>query len=176
MIMGLSVSDFTLLHVAISIIGIVSGVIVIYGMLTSRVFRAWTAVFLGTTILTSVTGFFFRHDKLLPSHIVGIISLVILATALLALYGRHAEGSWRWIYVTSALGAFYLNVFVAVVQSFQKIPLLQALAPTQSELPFIVAQVGVMAAVLVVGALAVRRYHPHDVAFIPRPKVSPTKT
>jgi hypothetical protein len=176
MVMGLSISEFTTLHVVISLIGIVSGFIVIYGMLTSRFFRLWTAVFLGATVLTSVTGFFFPHDMLLPSHIVGIISLVVLATALLALYGRHANGSWRWIYVTSALVAFYLNVFVAVVQSFQKIPLLQALAPTQSELPFIVAQVGVMAAVLVVGALAVRKYHPHDVAFVPRPKVSPTKT
>lgn len=176
MIMGLSISDFTLLHVAISIIGIVSGVIVIGGMLTSRFFRVWTAVFFGATVLTSVTGFFFPHDKLLPSHIVGIISLVVLATALLALYGRHAEGSWRWIYVTSALVAFYLNVFVAVVQSFQKIPLLQTLAPTQSELPFIGAQVGVMAAVIILGVVAVRRYHPEDVAFVPRPKVSPSKT
>ncbi|MFA5956850.1 hypothetical protein [Hyphomicrobium sp.] len=173
--MGLSLSDFTTLHVAISLIGIFSGFIVLYGMLTSRNFRLWTGIFLATTILTSVTGFFFPHEKLLPSHIVGIISLVVLTAALLALYVRHGEGAWRWIYVTSALLALYLNVFVAVVQSFQKLPSLQALAPTQSEPPFIVAQVGVIAVFIILGALAVRRYHPRYASFLASRKTSDSK-
>ncbi len=173
--MGLSVSDFTALHVVISLIGIFSGFVALYGMLTSTYFRLWTGIFLATTILTSVTGFFFPHDKLLPSHIVGIISVVVLIVALIALYVRHAEGAWRWIYVTSALLTLYLNGFVAVVQSFQKIPPLQALAPTQSEPPFIVAQVGVMAAFIILGVLAVRRYHPEETSFLASRKTSATK-
>lgn len=173
--MGLSTSDFTTLHVVISLIGIFTGFIVLYGMLTSQNFRLWTGIFLATTILTSVTGFFFPHDKLLPSHVVGIISLVVLTVALIAYYVRHAEGVWRWIYVTSALLALYLNVFVAVVQSFQKISPLQALAPTQSEPPFIVAQVGVMAVFIILGALAVRRYHPDDMSFLASRKASRSK-
>lgn len=175
MILGLSVSEFTTLHVVISLIGIISGFIVLYGMLTSRNFKSWTGILFVTTIFTSVTGFFFLRDRLLPSHIVGIISLAVLAVALISYYARHGDGAWRWIYVASALSALYLNVFVAVVQSFQKISTLQALAPTQSEAPFIVAQVGVMAAFLILGALAVRRYHSEEMSFPNSRKTSASK-
>jgi hypothetical protein len=144
MILGMSLAAFTQLHVVISLIGIVAGLVVAFGMFSSKRMPGWTALFLATTILTSATGFLFPFTKLLPSHIVGIISLVILAIALIALYIGHAAGSWRWVYVTSALVALYFNVFVLVVQGFQKIPSLKALAPMQTEPPFVAAQGAVL--------------------------------
>jgi hypothetical protein len=160
MILGMSEHAFTVLHVVISLFGIFSGVIVLVGMLGSRRLEGWTAFFLTTTVLTSVTGFLFPRDHILPSHIVGIISLVVLTIAILALYAYRLAGAWRWIYVTSALLALYLNVFVAVVQSFLKCAFLNALAPTQSEPPFLVAQLAVMAVFIVLGIVAVRSFHP----------------
>ncbi len=127
MVLGITLSTFTLVHVLISLAGIGSGFIVVYGLLTAKRLDGWTAAFLTTTILTSVTGFLFPVEHLLPSHIIGTISLVVLAVALLARYARHMEGSWRWIYVVSAVVALYFNVFVAVVQSFLKIPAVHAL-------------------------------------------------
>src|SRR5438552_13960372 len=120
MILGMSTSTFTLVHVVLSLVGIFAGLVVVFGMLGSKRLDGWTALFLATTVLTSVTGFFFPFDKILPSHIVGIISLVVLAIAILALYALHLAGAWRWIYVVSAVMALYLNVFVGVVQAFQK--------------------------------------------------------
>jgi hypothetical protein len=158
--LGLSLSAFTTLHVAISLIGIASGFVVLYGMLDSKELGGWTALFLATTMLTSVTGFMFPFNDLLPSHVVGAISLTVLAVALLALYAFRLSGAWRWVYVAAALGALYLNVFVAVVQAFQKLAFLQPLAPTQSEPPFAVAQLVVLAMFLGLGFLAVRRFHP----------------
>ena len=137
MIAGLSIENFTILHVAISLIGIVSGLIVLAGMLRARRLPGWTALFLVTTILTSVTGFMFPINGLTPAIVFGLISIVILAIALMALYVKHLSGAWRWIYVTTALVALYFNVFVLIVQSFQKVPALQKLAPTQSEPPFL---------------------------------------
>ena len=160
MTLGLSLSTFTMVHVVISLIGILSGLIVLYAMLTSRDLMFWTAVFLGTTVLTSVTGFMFPFHQLLPSHIFGGISIVVLAVALYALYARHLAGHWRWIYVSGALFALYLNMFVGVVQSFQKVTFLQPLAPTQSELPFVIAQAGLLAAFVALGYLAVTRFYP----------------
>jgi uncharacterized membrane protein SirB2 len=107
-----------------------------------------------------VTGYFFPSDRILPSHIVGAISLVVLAIALLALYARHLAGHWRWIYVVTATVALYLNVFVGVVQAFQKLPSLASLAPTQSEPPFLIAQFVVLAIFIVLGVVAVRAFHP----------------
>jgi hypothetical protein len=138
--MGLSLTTFTLLHVLISLIGIVAGLIAMIGWLKSDPSRIPTAIFLATTILTSVTGFLFPFTKLLPSHIVGMISLVMLAFATFALYGRHLSGIWRPIYTVAALLSLYLNVFVLIVQAFLKIPLLKAWAPTQTEPAFLVAQ------------------------------------
>ncbi len=160
MILGMSTATFTTLHVILSLIGIVSGIIALFGMLGARRPSGWTALFLATTVLTSVTGFFFPRDHLLPSHIVGIISLVVLAVAMLALYIYHLAGAWRWIYVVSAVAALYFNLFVGVVQAFQKLPFLQPLAPTQSEPPFLVAQLVVLAIVIVLGILAVLRFRP----------------
>jgi hypothetical protein len=160
MILGMSLSTFTTLHVIISLIGIVTGIVVVLGMLGGRKLGGWTAIFLATTVLTSATGFLFPFTKLLPSHVVGIVSLVVLAAALLALYIFWLEGPWRWIYVAGATLALYLNVFVAVVQAFQKLAFLQPLAPTQAEAPFIVAQVAVLAIFAALGFLAVKRFHP----------------
>jgi hypothetical protein len=159
MILGMPTSTFTLIHVIISLVGIFSGLIVLVGMLSAKKFGAWTALFLATTVLTSVTGFFF-HTPFGPAHVIGIISLVVLAVALFALYGSHLAGAWRWIYVVTALLALYLNVFVAVIQSFQKIAFLRPLAPTQSEPSFIIAQAVVMALFIVLGVMAVRSFHP----------------
>ena len=160
MTLGLSLSAFTTLHVVISLIGIGSGLIVLFGMLGAQKLEGWTALFLVTTILTSATGFMFPFNGLLPSHIVGAISLLVLTIALIALYAFRLAGPWRWVYVTTALAALYLNVFVGVVQAFQKLGFLQPLAPTQSEPPFAVAQLAVLVIFLLLGFLAVRRFHP----------------
>jgi len=160
MILGMSTSTFTMVHVIISLIGIVSGFIVLFGFLNANRFNGWTALFLAATVLTSVTGFFFPTPRILPSQVVGVISLIALAVALFALYRSHLAGAWRWVYVTCAVLALYLNVFVGVVQSFQKLAFLQPLAPTQSEAPFLVAQLVVMGLFVLLGVLAVRRFHP----------------
>jgi hypothetical protein len=144
----------------LSLVGIFSGVVVLAGMLRSNALSMWTAVFLATTVLTSVTGFFFPVDRVLPSHIVGVLSLVVLAGALLALYVYHLQRHWRWIYVATAMAALYLNVFVGVVQAFLKLPFLKPLAPTQSEPPFVVAQVIVLALFVLLGIMALRSFQP----------------
>lgn len=160
MILGMTTSTFTLVHVLISLVGIGSGLVVLFGLLTAKRLDGWTALFLVTTVATSVTGFGFPFDHLLPSHKVGIISLVVLALAILARYSFHMAGKWRWIYVVSALIALYLNVFVLIVQAFEKAPALRALAPTQSEPPFLVAQLVVMLVFIVLGVFAVKKFHP----------------
>jgi hypothetical protein len=163
MMLGMSLSTFTLVHVMISLVGIVSGLVVLFGLLTGKRLDRWTVLFLLTTVLTSVTGFGFPFDHLLPSHKVGIISLVLLALAILARYRLHMAGAWRWIYTVSAVMALYLNVFVLVFQSFEKAPALKALAPTQSEPPFLVAQLGLLALFIVLGIFAVKRFQPKQV-------------
>src|SRR5207249_2258956 len=117
---------FTLVHVLLSLVGIGAGFVVVAGLLTRKRLNGWTALFLVTTVATSVTGFGFPVDHLLPSHIVGIISLLVLAVAIFALYGLHLRGAWRRIYVVCAAVALYLNIFVGVVQAFLKVPALQA--------------------------------------------------
>lgn len=156
MIMGLS--TYTFIHVVISLIGIFSGLVVMLGLLAGSRLNGWTAVFLVTTVATSVTGFGFPFEHLLPSHIVGAISLAVLAVAILARYGRHLAGGWRTIYVITAMIALYLNVFVLVVQSFLKIPALHALAPTQTESPFKMAQLAVLIAFIVLTIFAVKQF------------------
>jgi hypothetical protein len=160
MILGMPAETFTQVHVVLSLVGIASGLIVLFGMLGAKRLDGWTALFLATTVLTSVTGFFFPVASFMPSHVIGILSLVFLAAALVALYVYHLTGSWRWIYVVGAVVALYFNVFVAVVQAFRKVPVLEPLAPTQSEPPFLVAQLVVMAIFIVLGILAVRNFHP----------------
>src|ERR1700744_5474274 len=117
MMLGLSLANFTLLHVVISVVAIAAGLVVMFGMLSSQTMPAMTGIFLLTTILTSVTGFMFPFTQLLPSHVLAIISLVLLAVACVALYARHLAGFWRPVYVVSALVSLYLNVFVGVIQT-----------------------------------------------------------
>jgi hypothetical protein len=159
MILGMSTATYTFLHVLISLIGIGSGLIVMFGLLTGKRLDGLTAVFLVTTVLTSVSGFGFPFEHLLPSHIVGIISLVILAVTIPARYVFRLAGAWRWIYVVGAATALYLNVFVLVVQSFLKVPALRALAPTQKEPPFLIAQLAVLLMYFGFTILAVKRFH-----------------
>jgi hypothetical protein len=160
MILGVSTPTFTLVHVILSLMGIVAGLVVVFGMFGSKKLDAWTALFLATTVLTSVTGFFFPRDHILPSHIVGLISLVALPVAIFALYARRLAGPWRWIYVVAAVAALYLNVFVGVVQSFLKLQPLNALAPTQTEPPFVAVQGVVLLLFVVLGIVALRTFHP----------------
>jgi hypothetical protein len=151
---------YTIFHVIISLVAILSGFVVICGMLTANPLDDWTLFFLITTVATSVTGFFFPVQRLMPSHILGIISLVILAVAIYARYPGHLAGSWRWIYVVGAILAQYLNVFVLIVQFFQKIPALKALAPTQTEKPFKLAQLLNLILFVALGVIAVIKFHP----------------
>lgn len=160
MILGMSPIIFTWIHVALSLIGIASGLFVLIEMLRSYDHSGMTAVFLATTMLTSVTGFLFPFEQFGPSHIVGVISLVALGAAIAGYYVFALDAAWRWIYVASAVVALYLNVFVGVVQAFQKLSALRPLAPTQSEPPFVIAQVAVLLAFIALGALAVRAFHP----------------
>jgi hypothetical protein len=146
---------FTQFHVLISLLGIVAGFVVIFGMLTGDPMDGWTAFFLATTAATSVTGFLFPFKKLLPSHVVGVISLVVLGIATYARYGAHSAGAYAWIYVVTAVLAQYLNFFVLVVQSFQKVPALKRLAPTQTETPFKIAQGVALLAFIGIGLKAV---------------------
>ena len=162
MVLGMSLATFTMVHVIISLIGIASGFAVLSGLLGSNRMAGMTALFLITTILTSATGFLFPFEKLLPSHMIGILSLVLLAIACFALYGMKLSGAWRWIYVLTALLSLYFNVFVLVIQSFLKIPALTALAPGNPPAGpvFAVVQgvVLVFFVLVIIGAL--RRFRP----------------
>jgi hypothetical protein len=160
MMMGVGRATFTLLHVLISLVGIVAGLIAMLGWLKSDPLRIPTVVFLAATILTSVTGFLFPFTRLLPSHIVGIISLVTLAFATFALYGKHLSGIWRPIYTVAAALSLYLNVFVLMVQAFLKIPLLKEWAPTQTEPAFLVAQGSAFLLFLVLTILTTLKFRP----------------
>lgn len=160
MILGMSISTFTVLHVLISLIAIFSGIIVVFGMFGGRKLENWTTTFLTTTVLTSVTGFFFPFKELLPSHVFGVISLAVLAVVIPALYVYRLAGAWRWIYIAGAVLVLYLNAFVAVVQAFLKVPFLKPLAPTQSEPPFAIAQLLVLGLFIYFGIVAVRSFRP----------------
>jgi hypothetical protein len=165
MVLGLSLSTFTTIHVIISLIGIASGLVVLGAMLGAQRVPRWTMLFLVTTILTSLTGFLFPISGFTPALGVGAISIAVLAIALLALYARRLSGAWRWVYVVTALVALYFNCFVAVVQSFQKIPALNALAPTASSEPaFVFAQLLLLAFFVIVGTLAVLRFRPAELS------------
>jgi hypothetical protein len=153
-----NLETFTKVHVIISLIGIASGFVVMIGLLTGRRLNAWTAIFLTTTVATSVTGFFFPFHGFTPAIGVGIISMAVLGVAIFARYARHLVGVWRLVYVVSAMVALYLNFFVLIVQLFQKVPALKALAPTQSEPPFVVTQVFALLAFVVLSIAAAIRF------------------
>jgi hypothetical protein len=155
--MNLGLQVFTLVHVLVSLVGIVAGFVAMFGWIRNQVRARWTLVFLITTILTSVTGFFFPFTQFLPSHAVGILSLVILPVAVLGLYVYHLKGAWRWLYAVSAVTALYLNMFVLVVQLFLKVPPLHALAPTQAEPPFLIAQLLNLGYFIWLGVTATRK-------------------
>ena len=161
MILGMSLSAFTTLHVIISLVALAAGFVVMFGMVAGRRLPGWTATFLvATIILTSVTGFMFPLTVIGPPHIFGAVSLVVLAFALYALYARRLAGHWRAVYVGGALLAHYLNTVVTVVQAFGKIDVLHQLAPTQTEAPFLLAQTLVLLLFAAAATLALRRFHP----------------
>lgn len=149
---------YTMIHTLISLIAIFTGFVVVFGMLTAKRLDGWTKWFLITTVLTSVTGFFFPFHGFTPAIGLGIISLVVLAVAIYARYPRQLTGHWRWIYVITAVIALYFNVFVGVVQSFEKIAALHALAPTQTEPPFKFTQLVVLAIFVVLTIAAAIRF------------------
>ena len=160
MILGLSIPAFTALHVVISLIAILAGLVVLFGMLGSHRLAGLTALFLAATVLTSLSGFLFPIHGFTPALATGVVSLVVLAVALYALYGKQLDGAWRWIYVVTAIAALYFNVLVLIVQAFQKVPALRPLAPTQSEPPFLIAQAAALLFFILMGALVLLRFRP----------------
>jgi hypothetical protein len=148
------------IHVALSLLEIPIGLVVVYGLLNGTSYGSWTALFLVLAVLTSLTGFPLPPFGFDPPRAVGVLTLILLCAAAIALYFFALKGAWRWIYIVTATAALYLDVFVGVIQSFEKIPALEALAPTQSEPPFVVTQVVVLAIFAALGALAIRRFHP----------------
>jgi hypothetical protein len=151
---------YTIIHTLISFIGIFTGFVVLFGLFAGKRLDGWTKWFLITTVLTSVTGFGFPVHQFMPSHAVGIMSLLVLAVAIYARYPRQVAGAWRWIYVVTALVALYLNVFVGVVQAFEKVPPLKAIALTQTEPPFKLTQLVVLALFFVLTVVAAIRFRP----------------
>ena len=156
MVLGMSLETFTLIHVLISLAGIASGIVVMYGFLTNQRLDSWTAVFLFTTVLTSLTGFLFPFKAVTPAIKLGIISVAVLAVAIVTRYVLHL--AWRKTYVIAACAALYFNIFVLVVQSFEKLPSLKAIAPTQKEPPFAIAQITVLLLFVVLTTFAVKRF------------------
>jgi hypothetical protein len=157
-IMIFGMTTFTFVHVVLSLIGIFAGVIVMFGMFAAKRLDGWTAIFLTSTVATSVTGFLFPFHRFMPSHGVGVVSLVVLAVAILARYPLHLNSIWRRTYVVTAMVALYLNVFVLIAQAFQKVPVLKAMAPTQSEPPFLAAQLSCMALFVVLTIVAAIKF------------------
>jgi len=168
MVFGMSLATYTLIHVIISLIGIGSGLVVLFGMFGSKRLDGMTALFLATTALTSLTGFGFPFEHVTPGIILGILSLLVLAIAIPARYSFHMAGKWCAIYVITAVIALYFNCFVLIAQSFLKIPALHALAPKGNEPPFAIAQGVLLVLFIVAGTLAVRKFHPADATALAR--------
>jgi hypothetical protein len=158
MVLGMSLSAFTMLHVIISLIGIGTGFIVLFGLINGRLLSPWNVVFLVTTILTSLTGFAFPNDKITPGIILGILSTIVLAIALVALYAFHLRGAWRRTYAITAMIALYFNVFVLIAQTFEHVPTFHALAPTGTETPFKVAQLLLLVLFAVLISAAAKKF------------------
>ncbi len=160
MVFGMSLATYTTVHVIISLIGIVSGLIVLFGLLNGKLLAPWNGLFLITTVLTSVTGFGFPNTKVTPGIILGVLSLIVLAIAMFALYARHLNGGWRRAYVITAMIALYFNVFVLVAQLFEHVPAIHALAPTQTEVPFKIAQLLLLVVFAVLIGAAAKKSRP----------------
>ncbi len=157
---GIPTHLFLQIHVAISLVALVAGLIALYSWLSGKVSSGWTAFFLVTIILTSVTGFPLPPFGFDPPRMVGTLSLILLAIAVLAIYVFRVAGAWRWIFIVTAMTALYLDAFVGVIQAFNKLSFLHELAPNGNEPPFVIVQVVVLAIFVVLGFLAVRRFHP----------------
>jgi hypothetical protein len=158
MLLGLDIITFTVVHVALSLIGIVAGLVVAGGLVAGKRLDGWTGIFLATTVLTNVTGFGFPSPTFIASHYVGMLSLLILPVVLFARYRKHLVGAWRGVYVVGAVLALWLNVFVLLAQLFRRLPALIASAPTQSEPPFLVTQLVVLALFVQLGRAAWRGF------------------
>jgi hypothetical protein len=164
--MSLGMAIFTFVHVALSLVGIVAGFVVVFGLISARQFDKWTALFLTSTLLTSVTGFLFPFHKFLPSHAIGILSLMVLALAIFARYRQHLAGGWRRTFVITSVIALYFNAFVLIAQLFQKVEALKAIAPTQSEAPFKLAQLLLLALFVLLATFAAIKFR------IPQPRTA----
>jgi Na+/H+ antiporter NhaC len=160
MIFGMSLARFTQFHVALSIIAIGAGFLVVFGMMAAKRWPVLTALFLITTVATSVTGFMFSYHGVTPGIVLGILSMVVLLLAVIALYGGHLAAGWRGTYVVTAILALYLNFFVLIVQSFEKVPALHALAPTGKEMAFKFAQLVALVVFIVLTVVSYRKFHP----------------
>ena len=160
LLLGMSLEVFTLIHVVISLIGIATGLVAAFGMIGNKLLKRWTAIFLVTTVLTNVTGLMFPFHGVTPGIILALLSLTVMAPTMLALFQFHLSGVWRWVYAAGAVMGLYFNVFVLIVQSFQKVPALKALAPHGNEPPFAVMQGLTLVAFIVIGVMAVRKFHP----------------
>jgi hypothetical protein len=156
--MNSGIQILTFVHVLISLVGIASGFVVIFGFLTGRRLDRWTSIFLATTVLTSLTGFLFPIERITPGIVIGIVSLLVLAVAIIARYKVHLAGRAGPVYVVCSVIALYFNVLVLIVQSFQKVPPLKALAPTQSEPPFVVTQVVALGFFVLIAVLSLTRF------------------
>ena len=170
----MTVSTFTVVHVLISLLGIVSGLVVMYGLLTANRLERWTTLFLVSTAATNITGFLFPFKGVTPGIVIGVLSLILLAVAVIGRYALNLNGAWRPIYIVAASVALYFNIFVFVVQSFEKIPQLRSLAPTQKEPPFEVAQLLVLLIFVIVTGFALKRFRP-DLTFTRKPNSSRSK-
>ena len=151
---------YTIIHTLISLIAIFTGLIVVFGMIGGKRLDGWTKWFLITAVLTTATGFFFPFHGVTPAIILGMITVPVLAITIYARYSRQLAGAWRWIYVVGAVMSLYFNLFVLVVQLFEKVPALHAIAPTQTESPFKLTQLAVLIVSILLGIVAVVRFHP----------------
>jgi hypothetical protein len=158
MVLGMTLATFTIIHVLISLIGIGTGLIVLFGLLNGKLLSPWNGIFLLFTILTSVTGFLFPYEKMTPGIILGILSMIVLVIALFALYVFHLKGVWRTTYVVTAMIALYFNCFVLIAQTFMKVPFFHALAPTGTEGPFKIAQLLLLIIAITLIVMAVKRF------------------
>jgi len=157
---------YTIIHTLISLAAIFTGLVVLFGMLAGKRLDRWTKWFLITAVATTMTGFFFPFHGFTPAIALGIISLPVLALAIYARCSRHLAGHWRWIYVVSAVITLYFNVFVAIVQSFEKIPALKAMAPTQTEQPFKLTQLVALGLFVLLTIVAAIRFRPEPVGVV----------
>jgi len=157
---------YTIIHTLLSLVAIFTGFAVLFGLLAGNRLDGWTKWFLITAVATTATGFFFPFHGITPGIKLGVISLVVLVVTIYARYAKHLASAWRWIYAVGAVLALYFNVFVAIVQSFEKIPALHAMAPTQTEQPFKLTQLSVLGLFVVLGFVAAIRFRPAPASLV----------